>query len=290
MQQQLNELLEGGIIVIDKPVGPTSFDTVDFVRQILRIEKAGHSGTLDPKVSGVLPIALNRSTRVLELMLVLPKEYVGVMRLHSDVSIEEIREKIKERFSGKISQLPPRKSAVKRQEREREVYEFELLEKEGPDVLFRVKCEAGTYVRKLVHDLGLALGITAHMSELRRTAVGNFSEKSCITLYELSNAYEEAEGGKVEELKKVILPAELAAAHLPKAMMKKDALAKARHGKFLVRKDFLTLEKTEKINPLSQSAHRQEYIAGFFEKKLVCLLRSVQRDGVKLFKPDKVFI
>lgn len=285
-EQEIQNLLERGIIVIDKPVGPTSFETVDFVRRILQIEKAGHSGTLDPKVSGVLPIAFGRATRILELMLALPKEYIGVMRLHSDVPLEEIGEKIKEKFSGKILQTPPRKSAVKRQEREREVYEFVILEKDGLDVLFRVKCEAGTYVRKLVHDLGLALNIGAHMSELRRVAVGNFSEEKCVTLYELAEAYEKAKGGDFASLWKMILPVELATQHLPKAILKREALEKARHGKFLTKKDFLKLEQKE--NKKFPPARGQEYIAGIFEKKLVCLLRPVQRDGK--FKPDKVFL
>ncbi len=143
-----SELINYGIVNLDKPKGPTSHQTSDYVKKILGIDKAGHSGTLDPNVSGVQPVALGKATRIAEFLLTSPKEYVCLMHLHHPVEEDKIKEIIK-KFIGKIQQLPPIKSAVKRELRIREVYELELLEIKTQDVLFRVKCQAGTYIRKL---------------------------------------------------------------------------------------------------------------------------------------------
>lgn len=142
------ELINYSIVNIDKPKGPTSHQVSDYVQRILGIAKAGHSGTLDPQVTGVQPIALGRATRITQFLLTAPKEYVGIMHLHQEVEEKTLRETI-QKFIGKIKQLPPVKSAVKRVEREREIYEFEILEIKGQDILFRVRCQAGTYIRKL---------------------------------------------------------------------------------------------------------------------------------------------
>ena len=138
-ERTAEELIEYGIVNINKPKGPTSHQTSDYVKKILRIEKAGHSGTLDPAVTGVQPIALGRATRITQFLLTAPKEYVCLMHLHKEVEEEKLREVIKQ-FVGKIQQLPPIKSAVKRQLRTRKIYEFEILEIKKQDVLFRVKC------------------------------------------------------------------------------------------------------------------------------------------------------
>ena len=136
---------------IDKPKGPTSHQTSDYVKKILHIDKAGHSGTLDPAVTGVQPVALGKATRITQFLLTAPKEYVCLMHIHQEVDEKNIKDTISQ-FLGKIRQLPPLKSAIKRVERTREIYEFEVLEIKGKDVLFRVKCQAGTYVRKLCFD------------------------------------------------------------------------------------------------------------------------------------------
>ena len=157
------ELLEFGIINIDKPSGPTSFNVSDFVRKGLGLRKTSHFGTLDPKVTGVLPVALNRACKLTGYFLGEDKEYVGVMRIHEEVSLDKIRKMIKEKFTGVIKQTPPVKSRVKRQEREREVKKFELLEKDRKNIVFLAEVQGGTYIRKLVDDLGKELGIGAHM-------------------------------------------------------------------------------------------------------------------------------
>ncbi|OYT41182.1 RNA-guided pseudouridylation complex pseudouridine synthase subunit Cbf5 [Candidatus Pacearchaeota archaeon ex4484_26] len=270
----MKTLLEKGIINLDKPIGPTSHQTTAYVMDILRVQKAGHSGTLDPKVSGVLPIALNRATRILELFLHFPKEYVGVMHLHEDTSLTKVRDTIRKKFLGKIKQIPPIKSAVKRQERVREIYEFKLLEKQGKDVLFRTKVQAGTYIRKLIYDLGNELK-GAHMLELRRIAVGNFKEKNSHTLYELAKAWQEAKKGNLKAIKKIILPIEKAVSHLPKITLNKRELQKVKYGQFLTARGI---------------KNNRGFLAGFSRKKFVCLLKPVIKHGKKLLKPEKVFV
>ena len=147
-KRTVRELLNNGFINLDKPAGPTSHQVVAWVKEILDIEKAGHGGTLDPAVTGVLPTGLGDAARALQVILVAGKEYVALMKLHKEVEEKKIREVCKS-FVGEISQMPPLRSAVKRVRRTREVYYLEILEIQGTEVLFRVGCEAGTYIRFL---------------------------------------------------------------------------------------------------------------------------------------------
>jgi len=184
-KRNVESLLQYGVINLDKPSGPTSHEVVSWVRKILRIENAGHGGTLDPKVTGILPCALGRATRVLSALLNAGKEYVGILYLHEEVNKKKI-EKIFELFTDKIYQTPPIKSSVIRKLRIREIYYTKILESKDNHVLFKVGCEAGTYIRKLCFDIGEALCSGAHMLELRRTRVGDFREdESLVTLQNL---------------------------------------------------------------------------------------------------------
>ena len=186
-KRKTEELISYGIVNIDKPSGPSSHQVSDYVKKILGIGKAGHSGTLDPKVTGSLPVALGRGTRVVQALLVAGKEYVGIMHLHKEVDDALLAETCSH-FVGKIDQLPPVKSSIKRRLRQRKVYYFEILDRMGKDVMFKAGVQAGTYIRKLVHDIGERLGCGAHMHELRRTKAGPFSEDTMVTLQELSDA------------------------------------------------------------------------------------------------------
>ena len=227
-KKSIKELLEFGIINIDKPSGPTSFDVSDFIRKTLGLRKTSHFGTLDPKVTGVLPIALNRACKLTGFFLGEDKEYVGIMRIHEDVSEEELKKTIKN-FTGKIKQLPPVKSRVKRQEREREVKSFEILEKVEKDILFRAEVQGGTYIRKLIHDLGVALGVGAHMLELRRTRAGIFKEDDekypSINLYELEKAMKDE-----EELRKNIIPGEVISQIYPVVHIREESAERILRG------------------------------------------------------------
>lgn len=228
------ELLEFGIININKPAGPTSFNISDYVRKILKARKTSHLGTLDPKVTGVLPISINRACKLAGYFLGEDKTYVGVMRLHEDVELDKIKEAIKEKFLGEIIQMPPVKSAVKRQLRPRTIYSFDLFEKKDKDVLFKVKCEGGTYIRTLCNDLGEHLGCGAHMLELRRTDAGIFSEDNeiypSIDMYEFSKAIEEYENGNDKLLRKIIIPGEIVSRLHPVVEIEKNAVKRIFHG------------------------------------------------------------
>jgi len=223
------QLLERGIIVIDKPAGPTSHQVSAYVQKILGIAKSGHSGTLDPGVTGVLPVALGKGTRIVQSLLSAGKEYVCLMHLHGDPSDEELAD-VFAKFTGKIKQLPPIKSAVKRQWRYRKIYYLELIERQGREVLFRVGCQAGTYIRKLCSDMGDVLGCGAHMAELRRTKAAAFTEGDLTTLHDLTDAFHYYKRGDDTFLKKCILPIEAGVQHLLKVWVHDSAVDPLCHG------------------------------------------------------------
>jgi len=217
-KRPIEEHLNFGIVNVDKPSGPTSHQVSSFVKSILHVEKAGHSGTLDPKVTGILAVAVGDGTRISESLLTAGKEYVCLMHVHQEFDEKKLREIVDKKFIGKIRQLPPVKSAVKREWRNRKVYYIEILEIKGQDVLFRVGCQAGTYIRKLCTDMGDAFGTGAHMAELRRTKAGPFNETTHLcTLQDLTDAYfyyvENKDESKIREF---VRPIEEAVAHLPK--------------------------------------------------------------------------
>ena len=226
--RSVQELLEFGILNLDKPSGPTSFDISDFVRKILNelgVKKTSHFGTLDPKVTGVLPIALNRACKLTGFFLGEDKEYVGIMRIHKKISLEEIEKIIKEKFTGIIKQTPPKKSSVKRQEREREIKKFELLEEKGNDILFATEVQGGTYIRKLISDLGEFIG-GAHMLELRRIRAGIFEERKSINLYDFEKAVSEFKDGNEKLIREIITPAEIVSEIYPIVQIKKKGFLK----------------------------------------------------------------
>ncbi|MBR9702562.1 RNA-guided pseudouridylation complex pseudouridine synthase subunit Cbf5 [Candidatus Woesearchaeota archaeon] len=224
------ELLERGVVVIDKPAGPTSHQVSDYLKKILKVPKAGHSGTLDPAVTGVLPTAIGSATRIAQALLTSGKEYICHMHLHAEKPEEEVR-KVMEGFIGKIKQLPPVKSAVKRQWRYRKIYYLEFLEVTGKDVLFIVGCQAGTYIRKLCHDIGEKLGCGAHMAGLRRSKAGPYNESQLVTLQDVTDArhYWKSDGDD-SRLRKLLLPIESAVFHLPKVWVLDTAVDALCHG------------------------------------------------------------
>ncbi len=231
--RDVNELLKLGVINLDKPPGPTSHEVVAWVKRMFNLEKAGHGGTLDPKVTGVLPVALQEATKVIHYVMLSGKEYVMVIQLHDDVSEEELRSKLS-LFVGEIYQRPPLRSSVKRQLRTKKVYYIHLLEydRQARKALVRVGSESGTYMRKIAHDLGLLLGTGAHMRELRRTRSGPFHEDyNLVRMQELSEAKYLWEINKDDSLlKKYIMPCEYAVCHMGKVMVKDGAVDAIAHG------------------------------------------------------------
>lgn len=243
-ERPIEEYISKGVINLDKPSGPTSHEVDSWVKKILGAEKTGHGGTLDPRVTGVLPTGIDHATRVIHLLLQAPKEYVCLMRVHEKFDDCVITGILSE-FQGKIFQTPPVKSAVKRELRVRNIYYTHLLEMQGQDVLFRIGCEAGTYIRKYCHDIGEALGSGAHMAELRRTKVGPFCEDETLkTLHDVTDAYHEwTEEGDESSLRRTILPMEQAAAHLPKLVIRDSAVDAICHGADLAAGGIISLSQ-----------------------------------------------
>ena len=230
-KRTIEQLLNYGIIILDKPPGPTSHETVAWTKRILKLPKIGHSGTLDPQVSGVLPLGLGEATKALGVLLYGPKEYHALGRIHSLPSKEKLDETI-DLFRGEIFQKPPQRSAVVRQTRTRTIYEFEVLEQKERLLLTRILCEAGTYIRKLYYDLGEILGPGATMIELRRTRVDQFRETDgLVTLHELANAFAIWEEEKDDsKLMKMIKPVEYAFSELKSVVIRDSAVDAMCHG------------------------------------------------------------
>ena len=230
-KRTIEQLLNYGIILLDKPPGPTSHETVAWAKRLLKLPKIGHSGTLDPQVSGVLPLGLGEATKALGVLLYGPKEYHALGRVHSLPSKEKLDEVI-ELFTGEIFQKPPQRSAVVRQTRTRTIYEFEVIEQKERLLLTRILCEAGTYIRKLYYDIGEILGSGATMIELRRTRVDQFYEADgLVTLHELADAFalweEKKDDGK---LMKMIKPVEYALSELKSVIIRDSAVDAMCHG------------------------------------------------------------
>jgi tRNA pseudouridine55 synthase len=249
---------QDSIVNLFKPVGPTSFDMVCSVRRILGVKKAGHIGTLDPAADGVLPICLNRSTRIIQFLSPLQKTYRATLELGSETDTQDAtgrkvstkdpslvnETKIKQVFQtfvGEKDQTPPMYSAKKkngiplyklarnginiaRDPVKITIYSIDFIRKEENQVLFEVRCSAGTYIRTLSHDIGKKLGCYAHMVRLTRTKVGLFGLGRTLTLEELKLAYEEG------SLPEKLLPLEEALNFLPAIRVKEEYLESVSHG------------------------------------------------------------
>ena len=249
---------QDSIVNLFKPVGPTSFDMVCSVRRILGVKKAGHIGTLDPAADGVLPICLNRSTRIIQFLSPLQKTYRATLELGSETDTQDAtgrkvstkdpslvnETKIKQVFQtfvGEKDQIPPMYSAKKkngiplyklarnginiaRDPVKITIYSIDFIKKEKNQVLFEVRCSAGTYIRTLSHDIGKKLGCYAHMVRLTRTKVGLFGLGRTLTLEELKVAYEEG------SLPEKLLPLEEALNFLPAIRVKEEYLESVSHG------------------------------------------------------------
>jgi len=230
-KRPIKELLDYGLIALDKPPGPTSHEVVAWVKRILNIEKAGHSGTLDPPATGLLPIGLGEGTKALGVLLFGPKEYYALARLHATVSSEKLGSVIEE-FTGEIYQRPPQRSAVKREVRVRSIYELNVLEEQGRLFLMRILCQAGTYIRKIIYDIGEVLGPGATMVELRRTQVSNLNEGQGLTkMHDLADAFTVwKETGKEEKLREIVKPIELALQTIKAVTIRDTAVDALCHG------------------------------------------------------------
>lgn len=229
-QRTPEERLRLGVILLDKPRGPTSHQVVAWLRDALGIKRVGHGGTLDPKVSGMLPTTLGDGTKAVQALLTAGKEYVAVMRLHGDADEETIRSTCA-RFVGKVRQVPPVRSAVARRQRTRRIYNLEVLAIDGRDVLIRAQCEAGTYIRNLCVDIGREIGTRGHMAELRRTRTGLFDEKEAVNMQDVVDAMHFwKDNGDASWLEAIVHPIERVLAHLPQIRIRDSAVGALCHG------------------------------------------------------------
>ncbi|MCL5437722.1 MAG: RNA-guided pseudouridylation complex pseudouridine synthase subunit Cbf5 [Candidatus Thermoplasmatota archaeon] len=224
-----NEGTIDGFIVVDKPKGPTSHQVDYWIREILGVQKVGHIGTLDPGVSGVLVMAIGNAVRLIDVAHEFPKEYVAVMKLHHEFSTDKLNE-VMEKFTGEIYQIPPMRSAVARSLRKRNVYGLDILEIHAKDVLFKVRCESGTYIRTLCTDMGYLISFGGQMAELRRTATGPFNETMLCTLQDVSDAVKMKESGDSTLWDKIFLPMEFLFRTMPKIVVKNSAIKNLSHG------------------------------------------------------------
>jgi H/ACA ribonucleoprotein complex subunit 4 len=233
-----------GTINLDKPAGPTSHEVAAWVKRILKLETIGHGGTLDPKVTGVLPITLEEATKMVQALLYAGKEYVCVLKLHGDAGEAEIKQVLSQ-FEDEIYQRPPLRSSVKRQLRTRRIYYIDYMEHDGRNVLFKVGCEGGTYIRKLCYDIGEILGVGGHMQELRRTRAGPFTENDpkFVTLHDVAYWFGEFQTKKDPSLlAKFIEPMETPLLQLPKVVVRDSAVDAICHGASLTAPGVLQVE------------------------------------------------
>ena len=217
-----------GVVNLDKPPGPSAHEVTAWVRDTLGVERAAHAGTLDPKVTGSLPILTGDATRLAPVFLEGRKEYVAVLELHGPAPADT--DAILAEFAADLYQRPPRKSAVRRRLRTRRVHALDVLDREDRRLLLRIACESGTYVRKLCHDLGLALGTGAHMGALRRAGTEPFDDTDLVTLHELADAVAFADEGTTQPLADALAPAERALTHLPSVTVAESAARQIAEG------------------------------------------------------------
>ena len=227
-QRPLEEHLKYGVINLDKPANPSSHEIVAWIKKILKVEKTGHSGTLDPKVTGCLIVCLNRATRLVKAQQSAGKEYVGIVKFHNPIENKSIIEDCLKRLQGACFQRPPLISSVKRELRVRTIYDYKLIEfdKEKNMAIFWISCEAGTYVRTMCVHMGLLAKTGGHMQELRRVRSGILREDaSMVTMHDVLDAQYVYEQTKKEDyLRRVVRPLEILLTNYPRIVIKDSAV------------------------------------------------------------------
>ena len=227
-QRPLEEHLKYGVINLDKPANPSSHEIVAWIKKILEVEKTGHSGTLDPKVTGCLIVCLNRATRLVKAQQSAGKEYVGIVKFHNPIEDKSQVEDCLKRLQGACFQRPPLISSVKRELRVRTIYDYKLIEfdKEKNMAIFWISCEAGTYVRTMCVHMGLLAKTGGHMQELRRVRSGILKEdESMVTMHDVLDAQYVYKQTKNEDyLRRVVRPLEILLTNYPRIVIKDSAV------------------------------------------------------------------
>ncbi|KAI5096904.1 H/ACA ribonucleoprotein complex subunit 4 [Silurus meridionalis] len=252
LKRNINDYVRTGFINLDKPANPSSHEVVAWIKRILRVEKTGHSGTLDPKVTGCLIVCVDRATRLVKSQQSAGKEYVGIVRLHNALESEHQLARALECLTGALFQRPPLIAAVKRQLRVRTIYESKLIEYDQEKRLgiFWVSCEAGTYIRTLCVHLGLLLGVGGQMQELRRVRSGVLGEKDCmVTMHDVLDAQWQFDHNKDETyLRRVIFPLEKLLISYKRIVMKDSAVNAICYGAKIMLPGVLRYEDGIEVN------------------------------------------
>eukprot|EP00915_Cephaloidophora_sp_WS-2016_P012030 GHVH01017495.1.p1 GENE.GHVH01017495.1~~GHVH01017495.1.p1 ORF type:complete len:422 (-),score=69.65 GHVH01017495.1:245-1510(-) len=229
LARTIQKHMDYGVINLDKPANPSSHEVVAWIKKILRVEKTGHSGTLDPQVTGCLLVCVNRATRLVKSQQTAGKEYIGICKFHSKVpggakAIDAVLHKL----TGALFQRPPAIAAVKKILRVRTIYDVDMLDYDEDKNLaaFRVSCEAGTYIRTLCVHMGLLLGVGAHMQELRRIRSGNLTEQdNLVTMHDVLDAQHLRDSMKDESyLRHCIMPLERILIKFPRIVVKDSSV------------------------------------------------------------------
>lgn len=255
LKRPIDELKKYAIINLDKPANPSSHEVVAWIKRILKVEKTGHSGTLDPKVTGCLIVCIERATRLVKSQQNAGKEYVCVIRLHDEIAESALRKQL-ETLQGALYQRPPVVSAVKRRLRIRTIKKNTLLEfdKERHLGVFTVDCEAGTYIRTLCVHLGLLLGTGGHMQELRRIRSGHMSEEPqhhMVTMHDVLDAEWLYENEKDESyLRRVLRPLEVLLTEYKRIVVKDTAVNSICYGARLMIPGLLRFEAGIEVNEI----------------------------------------
>lgn len=270
-ENSIDVLLNASIINIDKPSGVTSRSVDESIKELFDCRKVGHAGTLDKNATGVLIVALNEGVKIISVLMGLDKEYEGIIHFHRNIELEKIEECIEKHFVGEITQLPPVKSRVARKPRKRTVHNFQVFEKSENDVKFGIEVQAGTYIRKLVSDLGMKLGVGAHLKGLKRTRVGHYIIQNSFKIEDVQRAVKNKDEKK---LRKILLPIEDAIPHLKKVYVNNYGMQRVLHGAPLWQKHILEKESGIRLN---------ENIGIFSpEKKLVALGTFKRLNNIKI--------
>ncbi|WRT67765.1 centromere/microtubule-binding protein CBF5 [Kwoniella shivajii] len=252
LKRDLTTYVKSGVINLDKPSNPSSHEVVAWLKRILRVEKTGHSGTLDPKVTGCLIVCIDRATRLVKSQQGAGKEYVCVVRFHDTLPDEKALPRALETLTGALFQRPPLISAVKRQLRVRTIYESKLLEFDNKRnmAVFWVSCEAGTYIRTLCVHLGLLLGVGAHMQELRRVRSGITGENDdIVSMHDVLDAQWLYDNTRDESyLRRVIKPLESLLTNFKRIVVKDSAVNAVCYGAKLMIPGLLRYETDIEVN------------------------------------------
>jgi len=228
--RSVEDLLKSGIVVINKQAGPSSHQVAAWLRDSFELDLTGHGGTLDPNVTGVLPISLGKASKVIKVLQESSKEYICHLRLGKDPGKEKIKD-VFSKFLGPIYQIPPFQAAVKRELRIRRIYDLEIMERSSNSILFRVECEGGTYIRNLCEDIGSVLGTKGVMEQLIRTKSGPFKLEDSFTLIEAHDIFQNWKSSSDDsKIKSLLRPLEDMLLDLPKIEVKDSAVDAICHG------------------------------------------------------------